>query len=342
MSDQVIFGAVARDYAALGLRVIPTGGEDGKTPRIRNWQRVGRGAVEQLAAKFPYANIGLIDGDRGGITRADVDDPALEDSVIERFGDTPVVVSTPSGGAHFYYRANGERRIIGLDGEKVDVLGRGGLRIAPPSIHPTKGPYRFRKGGLVDFERLPTIRSGSLLAEAYVQPKSTASSTDRGIADREDRIEDGTRNKWLFRRALQLAPTCDWLDELIDLLRAENEICDPPLSPLRVITTARSAWKYEQEGKNWVGQEPRAQLFQSEFHRLHQHPDAIGLLLELRLGHACRNGDFVLANALAEKFGWGLNRFRKARTILVEKGFLIPTHGGGKGPHDPPCYRFGR
>ena len=257
MSDEIIFGAASRDYAALGLRGVPTGGEDGKTPLIRNWQRVGLGAVEQLAEKFPYANIGLIDGDRGGITRIDVDDPALEDSVIERFGDTPVVVATPSRGSHYYYRASGERRIIGLDGEKIDLLGRGGLGIAPPSIHPTKGPYRFRRGGLADFERLPTILSGSLPDDAYEKPKlklSTPIDSDPGGSGREQHVQAGRRNKWLFQRALRLARECDAFDELIDVLRVENENCDPPLPPARVITTARSAWKFEQEGRNWVGQ----------------------------------------------------------------------------------------
>jgi hypothetical protein len=178
MNDRVIFGAVAKDYAALGLRVVPTGGEDGKRPLIRKWQNVGLGAVEELADRYPWANIGLIDGDWAGITRVDVDDPALKDSAIERFGDTPVRVGTPSGGDHFYYRANGERRIIGLEGQKIDILGRGGLGIAPPSIHPTKGPYFFKKGGLVDFEHLPTIRAGALPSDAYLQGESRESLTD--------------------------------------------------------------------------------------------------------------------------------------------------------------------
>ncbi len=97
MRDEVIFGAAAKDYTALGLRVVPTGGEDGKRPLIRRWQSVGLRAVDELADRYPCANIGLIDGDRGGITRVDVDDSALEDTAIERFGDTPVVVGTNGG-----------------------------------------------------------------------------------------------------------------------------------------------------------------------------------------------------------------------------------------------------
>jgi hypothetical protein len=344
MRDEVIFGAAAKDYTALGLRVVPTGGEDGKRPLIRRWQSVGLRAVDELADRYPCANIGLIDGDRGGITRVDVDDPALEDTAIERFGDTPVVVGTPSGGAHFYYRANGERRVICLDGEKIDILGWRGLGIAPPSIHPTKGPYCFRKGGLNDFEHLPAIRTGSLPSDAYLPSKSRESLTDNSAncsISNDEKIPRGRRGKWLFQCALRLVRRCNSLDELIDALRDENQTCDPPVPPSRVITTARSAWQYEERGDNWVGQEHRALIFVSEFDRLIEKPDAIALLLKLRLAHASRKEDFFLANALAKNFGWGLSRFRNAKAALVDAGFLICIHEGGEGPHDPPSFKFG-
>lgn len=344
MTDEVIFGAVAKDYAALGLRVVPTGGEDGKRPLIRKWQSVGLRAVEELAGRYPLANIGLIDGDRGGIVRVDIDDPALEDSATERFGDTPVVVSTPRGGAHFYYRANGEPRIIGLEGEKIDILGRGGLGIAPPSIHPTKGPYCFRKGGLDNFERLPSIRAGSLPSDAYLPGKSRGSLTDNSAQcsiTNDERIPKGRRGNWLLQRALRLVRSCNSLDELIDELRAENQFCFPPKSDPKVIKTANSAWRYEQDGNNWVGQEHRALIFESEFNRLGEKPDAVTLLIKLRLAHASRQEGFVLANALAKNFGWGLPRFRYAKAALVETGLLICAHEGGEGPHDPPSFKFG-
>jgi hypothetical protein len=89
-----------------------------------------------------------------------------------------------------------------------------------------------------------------------------------------------------------------------------------------------------------VGQEHRALIFESEFDRLSEKPDAVSLLVKLRLAHAGRRGDFVLANALAEEFGWGLRRFRNAKAALVETGFLYCSHEGGKGPHDPPRFNF--
>jgi Bifunctional DNA primase/polymerase, N-terminal/Primase C terminal 1 (PriCT-1) len=342
-SNQVIFGAVAKDYAALGLRVVPTGGPDGKMPLISNWSKVRPTTAVKLADRFRTANMALIDGDPNGVTRIDVDDPDIVKYCTQRFGETPIKVRTPSGGQHLWYRANGERRIIGLENKKIDLLGKGGLGIAPPSIHPQKGAYVFEGGNLDNFHSLPEIRPGSLPADAYLGVRSTPSLTsnaDRRIPDHYDLVPDGKRGDWIFHRALRLAHGCASLDELIDLLRMENRFCAPPLSDDKVVKAAKSAWKYQQEDRNWVGQEHRAQIFESEFHRLRQHPEAMSLLVELRLAHACRDGDFALANALADKFGWGVPRFRKARAILAKERFLIRTHQGGKGPRDPPRFKF--
>ena len=153
-------------YVERGFRVIPTGKKDGKKPLIGNWQNVGKKAATELAKQFPDANIAVIDGDK--VTRIDVDDPELMDGAIQRFGNTPVKVQTPSGGYHLWYAANGERRKVRIDGLKIDVLGKGGYGVAPPSVCPGKGEYRFIEGSLEDTERLPVIRIGSLpMAESY-------------------------------------------------------------------------------------------------------------------------------------------------------------------------------
>ena len=40
--------------------------------------------------------------------------------LMAQYGKTPVVVQTPSGGHHLYYRQNGERNGSGLQGRKID------------------------------------------------------------------------------------------------------------------------------------------------------------------------------------------------------------------------------
>ena len=343
MTDQIIFGAVAKDYAALGLRVVPTGGPDGKKPLIAHWPKVRPQTAVALADKFATANIGLIGGDPNGITLIDIDDRSLVDDCVQRFGSTPVMVSTPSGGFHLWYRANGERRIIRLEGEKIDILGKGGLGIAPPSVNPKKGPYFFEEGGLDNFERLPIIRPGSLPPDAYTLNQSRASPADSsalGSVIDDGKIRKGQRNKWLFRQGLQAARGSGDLDQVIDALREENKHCSPPLSDAQVIKIANSAWNIERDGNNWIGKEHRALIVESEFNRLSGEADAVFLLIQLWLAHASRIGDFVLANALAKKFGWGLPRFRKAKSVLRENGIIKCTRWGGDGPRDPPRYQL--
>lgn len=50
--------------------------------------------------------------------------------------------TTPSGGLHYYYRAEGVRRSIGRLAPAIDVLGEGGYVVAPPTRLET-GAYRW-------------------------------------------------------------------------------------------------------------------------------------------------------------------------------------------------------
>ena len=256
------FGLMARAYAERSLRVFPTGGPDGKKPLIRNWPRVGLRAVLQLSIKFPAANIGVIDGLRGGVTRIDIDDPALVDNAIRRFGDSPIKVGTPGGGLHLWYTANGERRVIGLDGEKIDVLGSGGFGVAPPSVSPGRGEYCFIEGGLDDLDRLKPIRPGSLPPKVYSDhrahyPRPLRSSSpcdsEKNHASeilRDEKVGQGQRELFLFGEARRIALRCATFDELMLELRALNAIsCDPPLPDSEVVYKARRVWRLKEQGR---------------------------------------------------------------------------------------------
>ena len=100
-----IFQTYAPEYAAAGLTVLPTGKKDGKVPLVPHWPRFGPRSHVRFLDKFANANIAIVDGKE--VTRVDIDDPDLIDSAIKRFGETPIKVSTPSGGLHLWYRANG-------------------------------------------------------------------------------------------------------------------------------------------------------------------------------------------------------------------------------------------
>src|SRR5215471_1633762 len=104
------FLEVAMTLARAGLAVLPLGDDDGKKPLVkwRGWKRgPGQGFLEKLIDKFPDANIGVICG-LSGVTVVDIDDVCLLSPMIERFGDTPLKIGTPSEGVHLWYRSSGE------------------------------------------------------------------------------------------------------------------------------------------------------------------------------------------------------------------------------------------
>src|SRR5262245_2784079 len=124
------FAEWAVSLAERGLAVIPCPGDDGKSPRgavagYHRWKGpLGPEAIRRLAAKHGDANIGIIPS-LSGLTVADVDEGGKDaEEIIRRAGDTPLIIRTPSGGFHLYYRSNGERSAnLRPDGLAVDVRG---------------------------------------------------------------------------------------------------------------------------------------------------------------------------------------------------------------------------
>ena len=177
----------------------------------------------------------------------------------------------------------GERRHIRPYHDKpIDILG-GGFVVAPPSIS-EKGTYQIIAGTLDDLANLPPIHVvlDDLRAEA--------------------RIPEGKRNNTIFRFALEQARHCDTFDALLDVMRTRNMDCEPQLADDVIISTAKSAWRYEQEGRNLVGRgrsvvTPHAVIDEL----IGESQDAFVLLTLLQRHHWGRS--FVLANAMADQLG---------------------------------------
>ena len=112
-----------------------------------------------------------------------------------------------------------------------------------------------------------------------------------------------------------------------------------PLPASELESVARSAWKYEQEGRNRVGRGKAVIISHSTMDRVMAcGPDPMYLLITLKRYHW--NRDFVLANAMAESMGWGLRKWQAARNLLVRLGIIACIHEGGAGPGDPPVYAW--
>jgi len=289
-------------YAEKRIPTFPVGAD--KKPSIRRWNQITLGGSARLAERFHEANaFGFQLGPKSQITALDIDsqDEAILADALSCHGDTPFIVLTGSG-YHAYYSYAGERRLIRPYYEKpIDILG-GGFVVAPPSVS-AKGKYKIISGTLDALANLPPIHV----------------VLDRLRADA--RIPEGKRNNTLFRFALEQARHSDTYDAFLDVMRTRNMDCEPPLPDDVIIATAKSAWRYEQGGRNLVGRGRAVVTPHSVIDELiGESQDAFVLLTLLQRHHWGRN--FVLAKAMADQLGWTRKRFAAARTLLQTLGFI--------------------
>jgi hypothetical protein len=346
------FADAAPAWAAAGIVPLPIT-PDGKRPMVKQPDTFGCPAVMGLAAKprFADANLGFWCGSHNRLTVVDIDSPAdaeLQYALIT-YGDSPIIVQTASGNHHAYYRHDGERRRIKPDkAHPIDILGEGGICVAPPSTRPSGGKYTFLRGGLsvIASGNLPKIRAGALPAPARGVQKSSFLNA-APISD-SSTIKQGERNNALFRLALPLGRDVTSQDELLDLLRQANrELANPPNDDAEVVRTASKVWQYKTENRLFVpGQPQRIVLVASTITRLAAAGElaAVTLLLVLQAAHGNTTKPFAISPGgmvEAGKIGsWNKLRYRNAIRTLLNYRAIRLVKMGGKGKHDPTLYAF--
>lgn len=241
--------------------VVPCGKADGKAPLVKWAGLDGPIAPEQLERwlknpRFANANIGIVTGP-SGVTVVDCDTPNALDRVIERFGPTPMIVATPRGGYHLYYKAHGERSgSIREEGLAIDVRALGGFIVAPPSVRRTGEfagkSYEFLAGDWADLPSLPHVPEGALARKFYVGDVEGL-DVDRGVpvgcAPADTGKDVGRRNKTLFDLLLRVARNVGSRAELMEAAEAFNGEFDPPLGMAEVHRSADSVWTYRETGR---------------------------------------------------------------------------------------------
>lgn len=343
LDDVGAFAHVAVDLVRRGLRVVPTGGEDGKVPllkRFTTWKKnPGPDAIAELSAKFPGANVAIVTGAPSKLAVVDVDDAALLTPALDRFGDTPLIVSTPSGGFHAYYRFAGEasdNRVLRSEGLAIDIRADGGLIVAPPSRNFLNGrAYSFFRGSWGDLSSLPRIKPGALPS----LKRSTSAKAAKGAP-----VTTGTRNDALYREAMRAAHHAASLDALIaDTLRI-NSAFSPPLDASEARKTAASAWRATAEGRNRFGGDMTANVTQHEFRTLKAESKnflaAVAMLLDLRMMHRAGETFALVPEAYGERLAVGWRRARSARDDLECAGFIQRVKRGGRHPGDCHLYKL--
>ena len=299
-------------YAEAGIATFPIDGE-AKRPRVKEFAKGGKPASCGWAAKYGDSSaFAFMCGERNRLTVLDLDaaDERLLADAFAKVGSSPVVIQTPSGGFHAYYRHNGEKSSIrkrarewGLEGP-IDILARNRLCLASPSAN-SKGEYRFIEGSLADLANLPIMALPGVPAAAPAQGEA---------------VKEGERNNELFRACLIAAPECSDQEQL---LRRAVILNEGRLPPDEVARTAGSAWRYQVEGRNGLAGAAYIQIATSVAEPLEANPDALYLYMLLKRRHWGR--DFAIANEWRGSLPCGSMsrpRFVAARNFLLRSNLI--------------------
>lgn len=244
-------GRKAVDYVRAGLAVIPLKPGD-KVPAtnngVNNWT-TDTDAVADYWYRNPSANVGIvcgqpshnlvvIDVDRHG----DVDGMgSIAEWATSNGMELPETVTfeTGSGGRHYLYRTAQEVR-GSINGElAVDVKGKGGYIVAPPSLHPN-GEYYDEVVGIDDVPIAEADAAVYSLIE-HVRPTPFTGAGERAHFELPETIPNGRRNDTLYRYACSLRARRMDQVEVLALLREQNGRCVEPLPDSDLAKIADSA-----------------------------------------------------------------------------------------------------
>jgi hypothetical protein len=321
------FGDAAVELKEAQLYPIPV---EGKSSLVRGFtQFSGTPSPQMLGAliqRYADKNVAILTGLRNGVSVLDFDGPdAIQ--LAEDCG-SPLVVATPSGGAHAYCRFQGEPsrnlRPVGFDG---DLKASKSYVLVPPSKRADGRKYEFVKGCWEDLCRLPPIPE-------WIRSKLS-------LGEQDKRVSKGQRNDWIFEGLRRKASKCAEFDDLLAIAALLNGECSPSLPELEVVKIAQSVWKYKQEGRIWGTKHRVGYCDLDDQRALMGFPVAFQLLMYLRTQHANKHEFAICPKGLAPVMKSSPNTVRKARDKLVELELVELLRKGGRKVGDPNLYRLG-
>jgi len=261
ITDRWPIVAVARELTGADVPVFPCV-PGGKRPLTRHGFHDATNDPDQAEAwwrKYPNANIGVPTGGASGVVVVDVDVHGPVDGFasfdrVHRTGlvsGWQVLVTTPSGGMHAYYRATPDLEQPSWQAARagIDFRGDGGYVIVPPSTVPTNGStgqYRVRRvdpgvSSVLDSERLrevlaprPTAHRGSV---QEVERSADITRLTAWVAARGE----GERNRGLFWAACRLAENSIPAPEALEVLAGAAS--EAGLGAREITATVRSAYR---------------------------------------------------------------------------------------------------
>jgi hypothetical protein len=327
----------AHRYVDANLAIYPAGID--KRGLIRRWNAEGAvrdpGRVTSIFKEFPNACVGIACGPSRRIV-VDVDPRnGGEDSFRKLCGEIgpeafelcPTTL-TPSGGAHYHFRAPSEpvRSLSHALGRGIDVIGNKGGVIAPPSAR-SEGAYSWRcPDSWPDSLEAPPLpqallerirRRGIERATRRLNAEHLPALIERGRCN-SSLAAIGIKLRWKFG----LPP-----ESLLEVLTQINASrCKPPLEEKEVELIADSASSYQSNAidpVNWLEGWLR-KLTNSEELRI---ASALMLLAESAFDRLTPSASLML-----ERTGLQSGHYYTARQRLEEKGAILVHNRGPKAP----------
>jgi uncharacterized protein (DUF927 family) len=251
---------LAVEYAKRGFKIVILHGIDkegnctcykgknckssGKHPIYKNWEEKATTDEKEILEEFKKhlnANIGFLTGE--GYFVLDIDTKNNGYESLRSFGDLKKTVSvkTGSGGSHHYFKIPEGLDIPNKVGilPGVDIRSRGGLVVAPGSVHKNGNQYEWIDGCSIDEVRI---------AEPDEWLINLILNKRKRFNEIPEVIEEGSRNSMLTSIAGVLRRKGLSYEGILAALLAENNTrCNPPLNDSEVETIAKSICRYNPE-----------------------------------------------------------------------------------------------
>ena len=230
----------------------------GKHPYLQNWQKIGTTDPKWIQDAFtlrPYSNISILTGLESLIFVLDVDgeDGAASLTALEKkYGKLPDTVTfiTGSGGLHMVYKhpvyviQNSTSEI----GAGLDIRGKGGQIIAPPSKHYSEDDlnpghnavYSFDPNfAPLGFEDEPGVNRCVPISEAsdWLLSLISAKSLNSGEGEHRKRLDwaeaikgapQGRRDHMIWTTACSIREYDKPIEYALDFVREQAQNCRPP------------------------------------------------------------------------------------------------------------------
>ena len=340
------FAAVAHDLRRRGLCVIPTPGDDGKTPEggyaFKIWKHPpGEKFVDEMIRAHGNDNLGIITG-------------------LSKFKPPSSTSTTKtSASSSTWSAASATRRWRRLRHRAECTSGIASMASAPSICalpRKSRSRSRPRPAGSWCWCRRPTGAAPASLTCSCKAPGTTCSACrpssragalspaepprPRALPTPLTAVREVVRNDTLTRcLASHLARRLTVVDTEADLIAIASHFnatyCDPPDHDAKVVKTARQIWRYKLEGRIWeLGGEAHVQTSRSTFDRLKVNADAWVLDTQLRFRpwrprrtfrHCPRSHGRTAGHS-----GLGWRRYRNARAVLLDLGCLEQVRQGGR------------